>query len=139
MTRTRVVVFVALVTLSAAGAAVAEERRLMTSVDVKRSVAAGDQYDHGRLAGHFSALADRYAAAASRHRVSAAHPGNPSRSQAAVQRAHHLRRARAANEGQATLRELAAHYERLSKGMPSQAPPASERFLMGDGALEPTS
>lgn len=139
--RTRIGIALALVTLIGGAAdAIAQDRGWLTSVDVQQLVARGEPSDHARLGDHFAAFADRYAAAARRHRVWSTYPfGNPNRSLVGdVQRIHHLRRAEAADHAAMTLRELGAHHERRAKGVASSPPADSARFEMGEGAPQPT-
>ena len=60
----RIIVASALVWAVAAAASAQDRTQLLSSMEVKRLVASGSRTDHERLASHFAALADSYAAAA---------------------------------------------------------------------------
>src|SRR5262245_63404820 len=73
---------IAAVFLVVAGTVAAQERPngILNSLEVRQLVQRAEPADNARLAVHFSALADRYAAEAKRHiSMSQSFVGNPSR------------------------------------------------------------
>lgn len=128
-------VLVAIVTPAAAQ----EQSALLTTIEVKRLVASPDRGDHARLRDHFAALAERYERDARRQATLARMPaGNPNHPPAVPSRAHEIRLAQLKRDAAATLRELAAHHDRLARGISSTAPSDSLRFEQGEGAPLPT-
>ena len=109
-------------------------------LEVRKLVASAEPGDHARLSAHFAALADRYAADATRHSAMAqAFLAAPTRRVPANNAADHCNRLASLNMQSAdTLRELAAHHEKLAAGTPSTPPNGSARFQGGAGAPEPT-
>lgn len=102
----------------------------LNMAEVQRLIASGQPADHARLAAHFGALADRYAADAKRHAtMQPAFAGNPKLAYLAPTQAAHCRQLATRNEASAaTLRELAAHHSKEAAGTPSEPPRGSERF-----------
>ena len=106
---------------------------------VRRLVGSADTGDQARLASHFSALAERYAAQARRHTAMArAFTGNPNRQMATGWASHCERLAKLNTQSADTVRELAAHHQRLATGTASTAPQAGASFEAGAGALTPS-
>ena len=102
-------------------------------------VSSADIGDQARLASHFSALAERYEAQARRHTAMArAFTGNPNRQMATGWAIHCERLAKLNTESAGTVRELAAHHQRLATGTASAAPSDSAAFEEGRGAPAPT-
>ena len=126
--------------LIAAGVAAAQvPSPVLNTLEVQKLVASSEPGDHATLRAHFSALADRYAADAARHEAMArSFVGNPNRNTGAGLSMHCRRLAELNNESAATLRELAAHHEKLAAGADSTPPRDSARFQTGEGASEPT-
>jgi hypothetical protein len=95
--------------------------------------------DHARLSAHFRALAERYAGEAQQHVAMAqAYGAGTGRRLSRNPGAHCDRLAELAKRSAETVRELAAHHERLSAGLASKAPRNSAPFHAGEGALAPT-
>lgn len=130
-----------LATALSAGTALAQSAApVLTSLEVRQLVASNEPSDHARLRAHFTALADRYAAAATRHTAMArGFAGNPSRSLGVGMSVHCRRLAEKNAESAATVRELAKHHDALSAGVPSVPPADATRFQQGAGAPEPTA
>src|SRR3990172_8032698 len=129
----------ALVALAGAAAAQAPPSPIPTALEVRKLVSSTEPADNARLGAHFAALANRYAADARRHNAMAqAFIAAPTRRVPANTAADHCNRLAALNTQSAeTLRELAAHHDRLAAGTPSTAPKGSARFQGGAGAPEP--
>jgi hypothetical protein len=113
---------------------------ILNALEVRKLVGSSEPGDNARLRAHFAALADKYAADAKRHTAMAqGFVGSPTRRVPANTAADHCRRLAQLNtESADTLRELAAHHEKLAAGAPSIAPRGSARFQEGAGAPEPT-
>lgn len=131
-----------LTVMALAGAAAAQTPAspMLNTLEVRKLVSSTEPADNARLSAHFSALADRHAADAKRHNAMAqAFIAAPTRRVPANTAADHCKRLAALNTKSAeTLRELAAHHDKLAAGTPSTAPKGSERFQGGAGAQEPT-
>lgn len=110
--------------------------RILNVIELRQLVASAEPADHARLRDHFAALADRYAAEARAHTdMARAFLASPSRRIAATRSSDHCSRlAAVAAQSAETLRELAAHHDRLAAGGPSTAPDNSSRFEAGEGA-----
>jgi hypothetical protein len=129
---------IAVLAFTANAAAGTGSSGVLNVLEVRQLIARGDAADHARLAVHFAALADHYAADAKRHEALAnAFVGSPSRY---VARGNpHCRRLAELNaQSAATLRELAEHHERLAAGVPSTVPRNNAAFEAGEGARDPT-
>ena len=113
---------------------------ILNALDVQTLVANATSSDHARISAHFAALAERYAARATRHKaIARALMGNPARRGAAGDGFDHRMRLADLNSRSAeTLRVLAGHYSRLAAGQSSQHPGGGAQFLRGAGALPPT-
>lgn len=129
----------ALAFLAFAGTAAAQtpSSAVLNTLEVRRLVGSADAGDQARLASHFSALAERYEARARRHTAMAKSDGNPNHPIAGLAM-YHQRQARLNAQSAATLRELAAHHQRLAMGTASAAPRDGADFEAGAGALTPT-
>ena len=127
----------ALVALAGTAAA---QTPILNTLEVRTLVSSTEPADNARLSAHFAALADRYAADAKRHNAMAqAFIAAPTRRVPANTAADHCKRLAALNTKSAeTLRELAAHHEKLAAGTVSTSPKGSARFQGGAGAPEPT-
>jgi hypothetical protein len=126
--------------VAAAGTLAAQERPngLLNVLEVQQLVARGEPADNGRLAAHFSALADRYTGEAKRHRtMSQSFIGNPSRNLGLGMSAHCKRLADLNTQEATTVRELIAYHEKLAVGAPATLPLDGARFQGGAGAPEP--
>jgi hypothetical protein len=113
---------------------------VLNALEVRKLVASTEPGDNARLSAHFAALAGNYEADARRHNAMAqAFSAAPTRPVPANTAADHYTRLAAFNRQSAeTLRELAAHHERLAAGVPSTAPRGAARFHAGAGAPEPS-
>jgi hypothetical protein len=112
---------------------------ILNRLEVQNLVVSSELGDNVRLAAHFTALADRYAAEARRHTAMAqVSVGNPSRNSGTGLGMHCRRLAELNTQSAATLRELANHHKALAGGAASTAPAAGSRFQSGAGATEPT-
>jgi len=112
----------------------------LNTLEVQKLVASNEPADNAKLAAHFAALADRYDADATRHFALAnAFIAAPTRRVAANGAADHCKQLAQLNTDSAkTLRQLAAHHEKLAGGAASTAPKGGARFQGGAGAPEPT-
>jgi hypothetical protein len=132
---------VALAILAVAGSAAAQEKSpaLLNTLEVQQLVKRAEPGDNARLAAHFTGLAERYAAEATRHTSMAqSFAGNPSRNLGTGMSAHCRQLADLNTQAAATVRELAAYHEKLASGAAATRPPAGARFEGGAGAPEPT-
>ena len=121
------------------GAALAQgsPSTILDSVRVRQLVASEAPADQAMLAAHFTALADRHAAAARLHdRMGQSAAGNP-RGNGQEMKAHCRRLAGLERKASATLRELAAHHAALGGGAASVAPVTGARYQAGAEAREP--
>lgn len=111
---------------------------ILMNLEVRQLIARGEPADHARLRDHFTALADQYAADAKQHNAMAqVFIASPSVRVRAQSSANHCKRLEnLATQSAATLRELAAHHDRLAAGVPSTAPKNATRFEAGEGARE---
>ena len=114
---------------------------ILNTLEVQKLIASNAPGDNAALAAHFAAIADRYTADAKRHTAMAgAFIAAPTRRVAATSAADHCKRlARLNTDSAKTLRELAAHHEKLAGGAASTPPKGSARFQEGTGAPEPTA
>lgn len=125
-------------TLAAGAAARTESQAILNALEVQQLVARAEPADEARLSTHFSALADRYAADAKRHKaMSLALGGNPNRPATGAS-SHFTRLAELNSQSATTLRELAAHHEALAAGKTSAVPHGATRFEGGAGTEPPT-
>ncbi len=129
---------VGLLALSVAQAATHPEL-VLNVMELQKLIASGTAGDNARLAVHFTALADQSASEARRHQTMSSGFGvNPNR-QLGTQMAPHCNRlAKLSEEAAATLRELAAHHQKLAAGTSSTAPSAAAAYQSGKGARVPT-
>ena len=130
----------AVAAVALAGTALAQTGTpILNSLEVRKLVAAAEPGDNAKLSAHFGALADQYAAEATRHtQMAQSYVGNPNHNAAAGMSAHCKRLAELNTESATTLRDLAEHHQKLAAGAPSTAPRAGARFEGGAGAPEPT-
>ena len=130
----------AIFTLAGGAAAQTTAPTVLSSLEVQQLVKRAEPADHARLAAHFAALSDRYVTEARRHTAMAqAFIASPARRTAVNAAADHCKRLAALNtQSVTTLRELAAHHEKLAGGTPSTAPRDSARFEGGAGAPKPS-
>lgn len=113
---------------------------ILNVLEVRKLVASTEPGDNARLSAHFAALAENYEADARRHNAMAqAFIAAPTRRVPANIAADHCTRLATFNTQSAeTLRELAAHHERLAARVPSTSPRGAARFHAGAGAPEPS-
>ena len=110
---------------------------ILDSVRVRQLVASEAPADQAMLAAHFTALADRHAAAARLHdRMGKSAATNP-RGNGQEMKVHCQRLAGLERKAAATLRELAAHHAALGGGAASAAPVTGARYQAGAEAREP--
>ena len=112
---------------------------VLSTLEVRQLVARAEPHNHSRLSAHFAALAERYIAEAKRHAsMSQGFVGNPNRVLGKGVKAHCSRLSELNTQSAATVRELAAHHERLAAGAPSIVPANGARFEQGARATPPT-
>ena len=113
---------------------------ILNTLEAQKLIASNAPGHNAALAAHFAALADRYAADAKRHTAMAgAFIAAPTGRVPANNAAAHCKRPAQLNTDSAkTLRELAAHHDKLAGGVASTAPKGGARFQGGTGAPEPT-
>ena len=131
----------ALAFLVFAGSAAAQDKSpaLLNTVEVQQLVKRAEPGDNARLAAHFTALADRYAAEAKRHTSMAqSFVGNPSRNLGTGMSAHCKQLADLNTKSATELRELAAYHQKLASGVTATPPAGGARFEGGAGAPAPT-
>ena len=136
----RLLSIAAITVLALAGSMAAQEKPgLLNSVEVQQLAKRAQPADNARLATHFTALADRYAAEAQRHTSMAqSYGGNPSRNLGAGMSAHCKQLAQLNTQSAATLRELATYHRGLATGASATPPAGGSRFEGGGGAPRPT-
>lgn len=134
--RSIAIALMALGAFAAQATAQGSRAAILTTLEVRQLIARGEPADHERLRGHFMALADQYAADAKQHNAMAAvFIASPSVRVRAQSSADHCKRLeRLATQSAETLRELAAHHEKLAAGVASTPPKNAERFEAGEGA-----
>ena len=127
----------ALAFLVFAGSAAAQDKSpaLLNTLEVQQLVKRAEPGDNARLAAHFTALADRYAAEAKRHTSMAqSFVGNPSRNLGTGMSAHCKQLADLNTQSATELRELATYHQKLAAGAAATPPTAGARFEGGAGA-----
>jgi hypothetical protein len=130
---------VAVLALATAASAQSASSPILNTLEVQRLVANADSADNAKLGAHFAALAARDSADAQLHdAMSQSFGGNPSRQVSSGMSLHCKRLADLDRQSAATLRELAAHYDRRAAGVPSTPPAGSAGFEAGAGAPAPT-
>ena len=129
----------ALFTFVGGAAAQTASSAVLNSLEVKELINRAEPADHARLGVHFAVLAEQHAADAKRHRTMAqAFIAGPTRRTAANSASDHCKRLEQLNlKSAATLRELAAHHERLAAGQASAVPRGTAGFEGGAGAPAP--
>jgi hypothetical protein len=131
----------ALAFLALAGNSAAQDKSpaLLNSLEVQQLVKRAEPGDNARLAGHFTALAERYLAEAKRHTsMSQGFVGNPSRNLGTGVSAHCKRLADLNTQSATALRELAIYHQKRAAGASATAPTTGARFEGGAGAPAPT-
>jgi hypothetical protein len=124
-----------------AGNAAAQDKSqgLLNTLEVQQLVKRAEPGDNARLAAHFTALAERYAAEAKRHTSMAqSFVGNPSRNLGTSMSVHCKRLAELNTQAATTVRELATYHQKLAGGAAATPPPAGAPFEGGAGAPVPT-
>jgi hypothetical protein len=130
---------IAVLTFAVSVSAREEPSGLLNTLEVQQLVKRAEPGDNARLAGHFTALADRYVAEAKRHTsMSQGFVGNPSRNLGTGVSAHCKRLADLNTQSATALRELATYHQKLAVGAPATAPTTGARFEGGAGAPAPT-
>jgi len=111
---------------------------LLSPLEVQQLMSHGEPGDQARLAAHFTALADRYAADAKRHTAMAgASVGNPSRNLNTGLNGHCRRLATLNTQSAATAREMATYHQQLAKGA-SATPPSGGGPFHGVPTVQPS-
>jgi hypothetical protein len=122
-----------------AGNAAAQTSPILNIVEVQKLVSSETPADHDRLEVHFTALAEQSAQEAKRHQTMArSFGGNPSRQIGTNMTVHCNRLAELNTQAASTLRELAAHHNKLAVGTQSTVPPKGVPYQSGKGARVPT-
>jgi hypothetical protein len=130
---------VAVLTFTGSAAAQEKPSGLLNSLEVQQFVKRAEPGDNARLAAHFTALADRYAAEARRHTSMAqSFVGNPSRNHGTGMSAHCKQLADLDTKSATELRDLAAYHQKLASGVTATPPAGGARFEGGAGAPAPT-
>src|SRR5687767_1699473 len=130
---------IAVLTFSGSVAAQEKPSGLLNSLEVQQLVKRAEPGDNARLAVHFTALADRYAAEAKRHTsMSQSFVGNPSRNLGTGMSAHCKQLADLNTQSATELRDLATYHQKLAAGAAVPVPTTGTRFEGGTGARMPT-
>jgi hypothetical protein len=132
---------VAIAVLTFAGSVAAQEKSsgLLNTLEVQQLVKRAEPNDSARLAAHFTALADGYAAEAKRHASMAqSYVGNPRGTLGPAMSAHCKQLADLNAKSATQLRELATYHQKLASGAAATPPAGSSRFEGGAGASVPT-
>ena len=130
----------AVLVLTGSAAAQDKPSAVLNSLDVQQLVKRAESADSARLAAHFTALAERYVAEASRHTSMAqSFVGNPSRNLGSGMSAHCTRLADLNTQSATELRVLAAYHQKLAAGAVATPPTGGARFEGGAGATVPTA
>jgi hypothetical protein len=127
----------AVAVLTFAGNVAAQEQpsALLNSLEGQQLVKRAEPGANARLAAHVTALADRYAAEATRHTSMArSFLGNPSRNHGTRMSAHCKQLADLNPKSATELRELAPYHPKLASGVTATPPAAGARFEGGAGA-----
>ena len=112
---------------------------ILNTLEVQQLVKRAEPGDNARLAAHFTALAERYAAEAKRHQsMSQSFIGNPSRNLGTGMSAHCKRLTDLNTQSATELRELATYHQKLASGATATPPAPGARFEEGRGAPTPT-
>ena len=121
-------------------AAAQQPGAVLNKLEVQKLVAAETPEAGVALAGHFAALADRYAADSARHQaMGQAYKSSANRSVATSAANHCDRLATLATESAAATRELAKFYRDLAAGKAAVVPRGASAFQSGKGAPNPTA
>jgi len=129
---------IAVVTLASSVAAQEKPSGLLNSLEVQQFVKRAEPGDNARLAAHFTALADHYAAEATRHTSMAqSFVANPSRNLGTGMSAHCKQLADLNTQSANQLRALAGYHQKLASGAAATPPAAGGRFEGGTGAPAP--
>jgi hypothetical protein len=127
--------------LTFAGGVAAQEKPsgVLNTLEVQQLVKRTEPGDNARLAAHFTALAERYAAEAKRHTSMAqGFVGNPSRNLGSGMSAHCKQLADLNTKSATELRELATYHQKLASGATATTPVEGARFHGGAAAPAPT-
>lgn len=136
----RVAVAVVALAGPAAVAAAQTPAGILNKLEVQRLVAAETPEASVALAGHFTALADRYTADAAKHKaMGQAYKANANRS-AATSAANHCERLTAlATDSATAARELSKYHRDLAGGKAAVVPKGASALQGGKGAPDPTA
>jgi len=131
----------ALALLGLAAGAMAQDKApaVLNALEVQQLVKRAEPADDARLAEHFTALAQRYAAEAKRHTSMAqSFVGNPNRNLGTSMSMHCKQLSDLNTQSATTLRDLATYHRGLAVGAAVTPPAAGSRFEGGAGAPRPT-
>ena len=131
----------ALAFLVFAGSVAAQDKSpaLLNTLEVQQLVKRAEPGDNARLAAHFTALAERYAAEAKRHTsMSQSFVGNPSRNLGTGMSAHCKRLADLNTQSATALRELATYHQKLAAGAAATPPTTGAASKGAQGRRAPT-
>jgi len=124
---------------TAALAAAQAPSGVLNKLEVQKLVAAETPEASVALAGHFTALADRYTADAAKHKaMGQAYTANANRSAVTSAAAHCERLATFATDSATAARELAKYHRDLAGGKAAVVPKGAAVLQAGKGAPEPT-
>lgn len=138
-TRSLSMAVLALLVFAGTSGAQDKSAALLPIPEVQMLVNRGAPADHARLAAHFTALADRYAAEAKQHTSMAqSFGGNPNRNLGTGMTEHCKRLASLNTQSATTVRELATYHQKLAAGAAATPPTGGSRFEAGAGARVPT-
>jgi len=130
---------VAVLTFATSVAAQEKPPGLLNTLEVQQLVKRAEPSDNARLAAHFTALAERYAAEARRHTSMAqSYVGNSNRNIGTGMSAHCKQLASLNTQSATTLRELVTYHQKLASGAAATPPAGGSRFEGGAGAKVPT-
>jgi hypothetical protein len=131
---------IAILTFAASVLAQEKSSGLLNALEVQQLAKRAEPGDNARLAAHFTALADRSAAEATRHTSMAqSYAGNPTRNLGTGMSAHCKQLAQLNTQSATTLRELATYHKGLAAGAAATSPAGGSRFEGGAGAARPTA
>jgi hypothetical protein len=137
----RSVSIVALAVVALAGSVAAQEKPsgLLNTLEVRQLVKRAEPGDNARLAVHFTALAERYAADARRHETMARSLEGHARGQTSTALEGHCRALAKNNTEMATIaHELASYHDKMAAGAPATPPADAKGLEAGKGAPKPT-
>ena len=136
----RVAVAAVAIAATAALAAAQAPSGVLNKVEVQKLVAAETPEASVALAGHFTALAERYTADAAKHKaMGQAYKANANRSSATSAANHCDRLAALATDSATAARELSKYHRDLADGKAVVVPRGASALQGGTGAPDPTA